>query len=354
MPSDTPNADAPDPQDRPQPENGPNLQDGTPTPGRENTAAWDRPLSQVVPKGMEGQRLDSVLRSLLGAPWGRIREWIASGKIFVNGACATDPGRKVRPGQTLEYRPASPRPKQGAWLPPECVVHLDPQIVVLDKPAGLMTVPFEKTDRDTLQCLVTRMLRAKGMMSQEATLGVVHRLDRETSGLVVFARTWQAKNKLAAQFRTHTTRRRYLALVHGYIRAGTRESHLVDDRGDGIRGSVEAWAARTGTTARREGQHAITHVEILERLPGGATLVACRLETGRTHQIRIHLSEAGHPILGEPVYIRDYREPRLEASRLMLHAEFLGFKHPATGEDVSWESPMPPAMRQTLDALRRG
>jgi 23S rRNA pseudouridine1911/1915/1917 synthase len=139
------------------------------------------------------------------------------------------------------------------------------------------------------------------------------------------------------------------------VRSATLRSVLVADRGDRIRGSAPEARRRAvsrapeGSTDARE---AVTHVERLEPL-AGATLVACRLETGRTHQIRIQLAEAGHPLLGERVYVRDYRGKLLEAPRVMLHAAELGFEHPVTGEALRWEQPMPQDMRAVLDRLRR-
>jgi 23S rRNA pseudouridine1911/1915/1917 synthase len=165
----------------------------------------------------------------------------------------------------------------------------------------------------------------------------VHRLDKETSGLVVFTRTWLAKQRLAAQFRSHTVHRRYLAIAHGDVRSATVRTHLMENRGDGLRPA----AARL----------AITHFERLEALRG-ATLVACRLETGRTHQIRIHLSESGHPLVGERVYVRGFAGPALPAPRLMLHAAELGFVHPVTEREVSWECELPEDMKETLARLR--
>jgi 23S rRNA pseudouridine1911/1915/1917 synthase len=157
---------------------------------------------------------------------------------------------------------------------------------------------------------------------------VVHRLDKDTSGVMLFARTLEAKKHLAQQFRVHSIGRRYVALVHGtFVGKRTLRSHLVEDRGDGLRGS-----ARPG---RREGQLAVTHVRAVTPL-AGATLVSCELETGRTHQIRIHLAEAGYPIVGEAVYIRGYGGPRLDAPRTMLHAAELTFEHPVSGEELSF------------------
>jgi 23S rRNA pseudouridine1911/1915/1917 synthase len=172
----------------------------------------------------------------------------------------------------------------------------------------------------------------------------VHRLDKETSGLVVFARSWLAKKALSTQFRMHSVHRIYLAIAHGDIRDRTLRSFLLANRGDGIRGSAHG---RPPSDARE----AITHVRSAESLRG-ATLVICKLETGRTHQIRIHLSEAGHPVLGERVYVRHFRGPVIEAPRLMLHASELGFVHPATEREMRWEHSMPEDMKVIVERLR--
>jgi 23S rRNA pseudouridine1911/1915/1917 synthase len=174
----------------------------------------------------------------------------------------------------------------------------------------------------------------------------VHRIDRETSGLVVFARTVPAERILAEQFRAHTTHRRYLAVCVGRVGAGTIRTNLIRDRGDGRRGS-------SGT---EEGKPAVTHVQPVEHLGDAFTLVECRLETGRTHQIRIHLAEIGHPVCGERVYAapRGMKvEDTSDAPRVMLHAAELGFVHPENGQDLRFESPLPADIRRLLDRLRR-
>ena len=183
----------------------------------------------------------------------------------------------------------------------------------------------------------------------------MHRIDKETTGLVVFTRTWLAKQSLTSQFRAHTVHRRYVAIAHGDVRSTVLRSVLVGDRGDGLRGSASTARKRAvarapdGTTDARE---AVTHVERIEAL-SGATLVGCRLETGRTHQIRIQLGEAGHPLVGERVYSRRFAGKLLDAPRLMLHAAELGFVHPAAGQPMRWEQPMPDDMREVLERLRR-
>jgi 23S rRNA pseudouridine1911/1915/1917 synthase len=236
---------------------------------------------------------------------------------------------------------SAPKPRAESPIANDDLVYLDGQVVVVRKPAGISTVPFDERETGTLSELVQALLKRRG--GPGAELGVVHRIDKETSGLVLFARTLAAKRTLKQQFRFHSVERRYVALAHGAVRAATHRSRLVQDRGDGRRGSTEN---------PELGRDSVTHVRPLEAL-AGATLIECRLETGRTHQIRIHLSEAGHPLLGERVYGRDFRGARIEAPRLMLHAFELGFEHPSTGKPMHFEEPMPGDMERVVQGLRR-
>jgi 23S rRNA pseudouridine1911/1915/1917 synthase len=304
----------------------------------------------VVTPELEGP-LDRAVRTLLGTSWGAARSWIEGGKVTVGGASVMEPTARVRVGDEIAVDPAARRARL-AELSDSQVVHIDGQVVVVCKPAGLNTVPFDERDLDTLESRVRAWLERRRLSPSggRPSLGIVHRLDKETSGLVVFTRTWAAKQGLSAQFRAHTVHRRYLAIVSGAFRAPrTFRSWLLENRGDGLRGS-----ARGGHRSQAAGaREAITHVEPLEEL-AGATLVACRLETGRTHQIRIHLSESGCPVVGERVYIRGYAGPVLKAPRLMLHAAELGFVHPTTQRETRWEEPLPEDMSAVLEGLRRG
>ncbi len=262
---------------------------------------------------------------------------------------ALEPTARVRGGDRLTVDERARTAHRGRLRADATVVYSDPHVVVVVKPPGISTVPYEDDERsDTLDARVRRWLQSRaGGGRTRPNLGVVHRLDKETSGLVVFTRTWLAKQALAAQFRAHTVHRRYVGIAHGAVRPGTIRSYLVEDRGDGLRGSARA-------TRPPDARLAVTHVEVVEALRG-ATFVGCRLETGRTHQIRIHLSESGHPLVGEKVYVRRtrYSGALIEAPRLMLHAAELGFLHPVTGQLVSWEAPMPDDMRAVLEGLRR-
>jgi len=249
-----------------------------------------------------------------------------------------EPTARVRPQAVLELFPNARRPDLSPRLADDAIVYVDTHVVVVHKPAGVSSVPFEN-ERGTLDDLVERWLAARDG-ARRSPLGIVHRIDKETSGLLVFARTLAAKRELKNRFRFHDVDRRYWAVAHGSVRAATLSSRLVQDRGDGRRGS---------TDNPRLGRESITHVKPLRPLVG-ATLVECRLETGRTHQIRIHLAEAGHPLVGERVYSKGYRGTLLQAPRILLHAFELGFDHPATGKPLHFEAEMPSDMREWIAA----
>jgi 23S rRNA pseudouridine1911/1915/1917 synthase len=323
-----------------------------------------------VPSDLAGRALDGAVRTLFGVSWGEARKWIASGKVRVDGEIVTDALKYVRKGALVRVTMSAPkRAKAGRGgervvLDDEAIVFLDSHVIVVNKPSGVSTIPYEganevlraagaaraaRSGAETLDELVRAWLSKrvkKGERDTRPQLGVVHRLDKETSGVLVFTRSWLGKQSLALQFRAHTVHRRYLAIAHGAVQAGTIRSQLVADRGDGLRGSL-----RPGRkTGNQEGQLAITHVEVVAKLDG-ATLIACRLETGRTHQIRVHLSEAGHPIVGERVYVRGFVPPQILAPRLMLHAAELGFVHPATNVEVRFEREPPKDFEETLARL---
>lgn len=173
---------------------------------------------------------------------------------------------------------------------------------------------------------------------------------------MVFARTASAARHLGQQFRFHTVLRRYVALAHGEVATQTIRSTLVENRGDGLRGSSHALRREGWRVAAHEGQHAVTHVTRLEYLPPtpsheGMTRIECRLETGRTHQIRIHLSEIGHPLVGEKLYTRNDSGALQPAPRVMLHAAELGVGHPVTGASMRWEQSPPSQFRGSEKAL---
>ncbi len=240
--------------------------------------------------------------------------------------------------------------------PRPTIRYADKHVVIVDKPAGLTTMRHAEEAAEfgprgkrflppTLADLLPDLL-AQRSPRERKPVRAVHRLDKDTSGLVVFARTVEAERHLGRQFRAHTTERVYRAMVRGHAKDARIESWLVRDRGDGRRGS---------SAAPGQGQRAVTHVRVVERL-GHYTLVECRLETGRTHQVRIHLGEAGTPLCGERIYDRPlHGKPLPDGSgmnRVALHATLLGFEHPATGERMRWNSNLPKDMRDFIDRLR--
>ena len=304
-----------------------------------------------------GATLAAVLRKRFPErSWSVVRQLVAARRVRINTDLCLDPARRLKAGDSVEVLD-EPLPK-----PPvrEDIVirHLDRHVVVVEKPAGIPTVRHP-AERDwpaqrkvlvpTLDDLVLGQIRQKEkapVKGKRPRLRIVHRLDKETSGLVVFARSVEAERGLGKQFKEHTVIRRYLAIVQGHIAAKRIESRLVRDRGDGRRGS---------SVLPGLGKTAVTHVEVLEALPG-YTLLCCRLETGRTHQIRIHLSELGHPVCGDKVYRgRPGEPPQPDSSgapRLALHAAELGFRHPLTGETMHWSMPLPADLQNFLERLR--
>lgn len=289
----------------------------------------------VVEVERENLTLARVVREALsGVSWNRARELCTSGRVTVDEAVAQDPEQRLRVGAAVRVDPTAPRLRRGV-LADSALIHVDADVVVVNKPAGVLSVPFEPGDRDTLIDLTRAALRRRGSRGYDPELGIVHRIDVDTTGLLMFSRNLAAKRVLAQQFRAHTVHRRYVALVHGQAHAGTFESLLLRDRGDGLRGSYGHFRRPKGKPPQ-DAQRAVTHMRVLEHLPE-ASLVECMLETGRQHQIRIHLSEAGHPLVGERVYVRDYAGPLLAAPRPMLHARELGFVHPRSGQELLFQ-----------------
>lgn len=321
-----------------------------------------------------GQTLAAFLRAQLGGvPWSRVQTLIRSRHVMIHGNLCTDEARRLKNDDVVKVLEAAAAP------PPKSrdvrIVYLDDDVVVVDKPSGITTTrhheeaswparrkQMQPTLDEMMPDVIGRYLAARasrkhrsegaagkaGLPRKAARPGPVypvHRIDRETSGLIVFARTVPAGRILAEQFRLHTTQRRYLALAVGRVGEGMIVTHLVRDRGDGRRGSSEG----------DEGKRAVTHVKPIEQFGDAYTLVECRLETGRTHQIRIHLAETGHPLCGERVYSAPRGTKAIDRSgamRVALHATELGFVHPVTGVELRFESPLPSDIEKLLAKLR--
>lgn len=286
-----------------------------------------------------GLTIAAFIKARAGVPWTVAKRHVTTGKVFVDGARVTAIDHRLAAGQQVELRMAAPRPHDPARE--GVLVFDDPHVVVIDKPSGVSSVPYETREAGTAMDLIRGAWRRMGKPATSVPLHVVHRIDRATSGLLAFAKSKRAEVGLAAQLRAHTMERQYVCVAHGVVAPGRIESMLVADRGDGIRGS---------TTHAGQGKRAVTHVTV-ERALRGATLCSVRLETGKTHQIRIHLAESGHPLVGETVYIRDYAGAVIDSPRLMLHAATLGFVHPITGERVSLSAPLPPDFTAVVDRL---
>jgi len=303
------------------------------------------------------QTLAAALRKWLpGKSWSEVRNLVRTRRVMISGNICNDESRRLRMGDVVKILP-QPAAK-AADQSDVRIEFLDEHVCVVHKPPGINATRHEderfarrRQFQPSLAELLPRIVRKidprwKHQSGRMPPIFPVHRLDRETAGLMVFARTRAAERHLSLQFRNHTVHRRYLAIVQGDIDEQTIETRLVRDRGDGRRGS---------STDPNAGRIAITHVRPIEFLDG-YTIIECRLETGRTHQIRIHLSELGCPLCGEKVYNRPlFGKPIPDTSgapRLALHAAELGFRHPASGEPLRFQSSWPPDLAKFLKKLR--
>jgi 23S rRNA pseudouridine1911/1915/1917 synthase len=287
-------------------------------------------------------RLDKWVAKRFGLSRRGAQEAVLRGQIDVEGRPCVEPGREVEPTIAISYEPNRPRPQIASR---RLRVLYDKHVVIVDKPAGVLTQPTQDRERDTLLERAGRyLMRSRGV--KRPYVGIVHRIDRDTSGVVLMVCSPSALRPFQSLFRSHTIDRSYVAVVEGVIAPprGTIDLPLVVDRGDGRRGS-----ARRGG----EGVRAITHYELLERFGAVAALLSCRLETGRTHQIRVHLAEVGHPLVGERVYRPQSKPPfPLPFSRHALHAQSLGFVHPMTSQKLHVEAALPDDLIGLIAGLR--
>lgn len=290
----------------------------------------------------QGKRLDVYLFTRGFFPSrAQAQKAIAGGQVVVNGQ-RVKAGHRLRAGDhiSISWQPPAPPSVEPEAIPLD-VVYEDADLLVINKPQGLVVHPAPGHPRGTL---VNALLHHCGDLSGiggSLRPGIVHRLDKDTSGLLVVAKNDLAHLELAKQLKAHAMQRVYLALVHGHPpREGTIRAAI--GRHERERKKM---AVRPG-----KGKEAVTHYRVLEYLDGYA-LVEARLETGRTHQVRVHLSSIGHPVVGDPLYSR--RRPPVPVTGQLLHAHRLAFRHPRTGRPMEFTAPLPPAFEAVLHYLRQ-
>ena len=273
----------------------------------------------------------------------RAKRVIEGGQVSVDGRQLFDPGAYVAPEAQLVWDPNRKLERQ-AEGPKVELLHSDSDVVVAVKPAGLLTQPTTEKEKDSLLSRVSQALARKA--GGRTFVSVVHRLDKDSSGLVAFATSKRGLAALQKQLEDHSMGRTYDALVEGNL-VGENGTFREDLVGDGTH--RRRWVARPD----ERGKPAVTHWEVVQRF-GIATQVRVRLETGRTHQIRIHFAAAGHPIVGERVYRkRTLGEPPVKTPRQALHAAELTFAHPATGLRMTFQAPLPEDFRALVAELRK-
>jgi 23S rRNA pseudouridine1911/1915/1917 synthase len=308
--------------------------------------------------------VDALAREGHAVSRAELQRWIEHGHVTVAGR-ARRAAEKVRAGDVVEVVPEPPArstAEPDAGVPFE-VLHVDDAVVVVNKPPGVVVHPARGHEGGTLVngLLALGLFDASALEGERENEGdaegsqdpifhvrpgIVHRLDKGTSGVLVVARTAAAREKLKAQFQAHSMGREYVALCAGVVAARTIATLHGRHPTDRLR----------FTTRVTTGKRAVTHVRVIEQL-GGATYAACTLETGRTHQIRVHLAEAGTPVLGDPVYGRSPKDPAVRAvadalGHQALHARLLAFIHPATGQRVEFVAPPPDDFLRALESLR--
>lgn len=295
----------------------------------------------TVEAAAAGSRLDTYLAARLReVTRSQAKALIERGDVVVEGT-QPKPSHPVRPGQRIEVRirlapqPARPEPEPI----PIAIAYEDDDLAVVDKPAGIAVHPGAgRTGGTLVNALLAALPRLSGL--DRTRPGIVHRLDKDTSGLMVVAKTDAAHRALAAQIRARAARREYTALLRGTVPWQERT----------VTAPIARHPVRRRQMAVREGgREATTHFAVAQRL-GSFTLVECRLETGRTHQIRVHAKHIGYPLSGDPLY---GRRGELGLTRQFLHASRLSFDHPRTGERMTFTSPLPADLQEALETLRR-
>ncbi len=305
----------------------------------------EQKVELTVAEEMSGKRLDSVLAGMM-PEYSRsfIQKLFENGSITVGGNPCSEKKRKAAAGDIVEITiPQPERLEVEAEDIPLDIVYEDDELLVVDKPAGMVVHPAPGNHSGTLvNALMYHCGDALSSINGVIRPGIVHRIDKDTSGLLMVAKTDRAHNALSAQLAEHSITRRYKAIVYSNIKEdeGTVDKPIGRDPGNRLRNAV----------VYTNSKNAVTHYRVLERF-GGFTLVEAVLETGRTHQIRVHMAYIRHPLLGDTLY--GPAKNRYGAKRQMLHAGVLGFVHPVTGEYMEFNSPLPQDFEDVLAKLRK-
>lgn len=305
----------------------------------------EQKVELTVDEEMSGKRLDSVLAGMM-PEYSRsfIQKLFENGSITVGGDPCSEKKRKAAAGDIVEITiPQPERLEVEAEDIPLDIVYEDDELLVVDKPAGMVVHPAPGNHSGTLvNALMYHCGDALSSINGVIRPGIVHRIDKDTSGLLMVAKTDRAHNALSAQLAEHSITRRYKAIVYSNIKEdeGTVDKPIGRDPGNRLRNAV----------VYTNSKNAVTHYRVLERF-GGFTLVEAVLETGRTHQIRVHMAYIRHPLLGDTLY--GPAKNRYGAKRQMLHAGVLGFVHPVTGEYMEFNSPLPQDFEDVLAKLRK-
>ncbi|HXD03848.1 MAG TPA: RluA family pseudouridine synthase [Novosphingobium sp.] len=308
----------------------------------------DSILDGVIATG--GQRLDRALADATGLSRERIKALLGEGRVLLGGKAVSLASLKPEAGTAFAIAVPEAAPAEAAAQDiPLSIVFEDEHLIVIDKPAGLVVHPAAgNLDGTLVNALLHHCAGQLSGIGGVARPGIVHRIDKDTSGLLVVAKCDAAHEGLARQFADHSIERAYLAITAGTPSplAGTVRGNI---------GRSDSNRKKMALVGEGRGKHAVTHYKVLEAL-GDAALVECRLETGRTHQVRVHLASIGHALLGDPVYGRTPSRLRptlqkLDFHRQALHAAVLGFIHPTLGTALRFESPVPSDMRELLREL---
>lgn len=303
--------------------------------------------TKKVTKDQKGKRLDVFLESAFGVTRSQAKKWIGSKSVTVDGESATKAGEKVRPNQQIHVSFPEEKPLLPSKKSLNIILETD-DFIVVNKPAKIPTHPDETYREDTLVQRVVHHCKPSDIGAPERP-GVVHRLDKDTSGVIVFAKNNEAHYSLTQSFSDRTVQKHYLALVHGTSLpdSGTIDSPIMRDAAERKKMTV---------SDNKNAKHAISHFEVLERFMN-TIFVRVKIETGRTHQIRVHFSAISHPIVGDPIYGSPKLDQHLEKQyraipRLFLHAEQLAFPDPKTKEQVECEADIPKDLKECLKILR--